>query len=112
MDMSIEIQYIGFLIISIFIGYVYHYLKTTGYKSVLSLNSLIVGTITGFLISVVAIVVSLINTPLWSVSGLLTSSILVIYSIILSIGFVVIGGIMAVTIKRIINGLKSNRRKY
>ncbi|HSP86725.1 MAG TPA: hypothetical protein VLN45_01215 [Ignavibacteriaceae bacterium] len=107
MNTSIEIP-IGAVIISIFIGYMYHYLKSKDYKDVISLKSVIVGIISGFLISITVIIISLINTQLWDISGLLTSSILVIFGIIFSIGFVVIGGFMAILIKKVLSKIFSN----
>lgn len=102
MDTSFEIP-IGAVIISIFIGYMYHYLKSDDYKDVISLKSLIIGTISGFLISLVVILVSLINANSLDLASFLTSIILIIYSIFISISLVVVGGVLAVAIKNIIH---------
>ena len=99
MDYSTNIP-IGYVIISIFIGYLYHYLKSNEYRDVFTIQTMLIGFVLGGLISVAAIIISLINTPLWNLEGLIASSIVLIYGIFLSMGFIAVGGVMAIIIKK------------
>ncbi len=94
---------IGYVIISIFIGYLYHYLKSNEYQDVFTVETMLIGFILGVLISVVAIIISIINTPFWNLEGLMASSIVLIFGIFLSIGFIAAGGVMAILIKKILS---------
>ena len=99
MDYSTNIP-IGYVIISIFIGYIYHYFKSNEYRDVFTIQTMLIGFVLGGIISVGAIIISLINTPLWNLEGLIASSIVLIYGIFLSIGFTAVGGVMAILIKK------------
>ena len=101
MDGLIEIP-IGYVVISIFIGYMYYYLNSDNYKDVISFKSVEVGIVSGVLISLIVILVSLIEANSLDLGNFLVSLILIVYGIIFSIFFVLIGGLLGVAIKRIL----------
>jgi len=107
MEISIPVNTI---IISIFIGYMYHYLKSDCYMDVISFKSLILGVISGFLIIFITLILTLINTPFFNISDiLLFFSILIIESIGFSIVLVVVGGLLAIPIKNFIISYKQKK---
>lgn len=106
MSTSIEIP-INYTLISIFIGYMYHYLQSNDYGDVISLKTVKIGIISGGLISVTLIIISLLSANSLNIPSFLTSLIIVVFGMIVSIISVVIGGISGIAVKRII----SNRRR-
>jgi len=106
MEISIPINTI---IISIFIGYMYHYLKSDCYMDVISFKSLILGVIAGFLIIFITLILTLINTPFFNISYIPIYYILIIETIGLSIVLVVVGGLLAIPIKNFIISYKQKR---
>jgi len=107
MEISIPVNTI---IISIFIGYIYHYLKSDCYMDVISFKSLLLGVISGFLIIFITLILTLINTPFFNISDiLLFFSILIIESIGFSIVLVVVGGLLAIPIKNFIISYKQKK---
>lgn len=108
MEMLLEVP-INSVVASVFIGYMYHYLKSNDYMDVISLKSLEIGAISGFVISTMTIIVTFITHTFFNIIGLLTASILIIPSIILSIMLVVVGGLSAITVKNIIIAYNQRR---
>jgi hypothetical protein len=104
MEMLLEIP-INSEVASVFIGYMYHYLKSNDYMNVISLKSLEIGAISGFVISNMTIVVTFITHTFFNIIGLLTDSILIILSIIL----VVVGELSAIAVKNIIIAYNQRR---
>jgi hypothetical protein len=105
MDGSIEMP-IGYVVISIFIGYMYYFLKSDNYKDVISFKSIKVGIVSGVLISLIVIFVGLIEANSLDLDNFLVSLILVVFGIIFSIFFVLIGGLLGIAIKRILKRLR------
>ena len=106
--MNIEFP-VNYVVISIFIGYMYHYLQSEYYNDVISLKSVKVGIVSGFLISSTIIVVSLITTNSLDLINVLGSMMVLVLGIIISIVVVLIGGLLAITVKKII--ISYNQRR-
>ena len=103
-DVGFPIEYV---IISVFIGYMYYFLKDVDYHEILSWTSIKIGCISGLLLAILAVLVGLLKFNAFSWDNFFLSIIILgIPSMIIAILLVMIGGYFAVTVKRILGNLK------
>ena len=94
---------IEYVIISIFIGYMYYYLVDVDYNEILSLTAIKIGCISGLLLAILAILVGLLDSNVFSWDDFFISVLILgIPSMIIAILLVMIGGYFAITVKRIL----------
>jgi hypothetical protein len=106
MDLQVEIP-LQYVIISLFIGYLYFYLSQTSYSSIISWSSIKLGCISGFILSTIAVFVGLISSNAFTWNEFIMSSIEIgIQSMVLGVILVMIGGVFAITVKRILSKYK------
>jgi hypothetical protein len=95
------------VILSLFIGYLYFYLSQTEYKDILSWTSIKLGCISGFTLSTIAVFVGLISSNAFTLDDFIFSSIIFgIQCMVIGVILVMIGGVFAITVKRILSNLK------
>ncbi len=95
------------MIISLFIGYLYFYLSQTDYKDIISWTSIKLGCISGFILSTIAVFVGLISSNAFTVNEFILSSIEIgIQCMVIGVILVMIGGVFAITVKRILSNFK------
>ena len=95
-----------YIIISIFIGYMYYYLKDRDYHDILSWSTIKIGFISGLLLAILAVLVGLLNANAFAWDDFFLSVVtLGIPSIIVAIILVVIGGYLAVAVKRVLQNI-------
>jgi hypothetical protein len=99
---NVEFQ-LEYVIISIFIGYMYYYLNDVGYDEIISWNSIKIGCISGLLLAVIVVLIGLLKANAFTWDNFLQSVVVLgILSIIVSILLVIMGGYLAVSVKRIL----------
>jgi hypothetical protein len=103
--MVAEVEFpLQYIILSIFIGYMYYYLKDGDYHEILSWTTIKIGCISGLLLAIIAVLVGLLSANAFSWDNFFQSVVVLgIPSIIISIILVIMGGYLAVSIKRILN---------
>lgn len=95
------------VIISIFIGYMYYYLHIADYHEILSWTTIKIGCISGLLLAILAILLGLLESNAFSWDDFFVSVVIFgIPSMIFAILLVMIGGYLAVTVKRILRNTK------
>ena len=106
MDLTVEFP-IECVVISIFIGYMYYYMVDADYQDIFSLTSVKIGCISGFTLSTIAVLYGLISANVFTLSDFIESSVCIgIQAMFVGIVLVVIGGLFAVTVKRILSKFK------
>jgi hypothetical protein len=106
MDLKVEIP-LHYVIISLFIGYLYFYLYQTGYKRIISWTSFKLGCISGFTLSTIAVFVGLISSNAFTWDEFISSSIEIgIQCMVIGVILVMVGGVFAITVKRILSNFK------
>jgi hypothetical protein len=106
MDLYIEIP-LNYVLISIFLGYMYFYLYPLNYRDIVSKKSIIIGFISGFILSSIAVLVGLVTTSAFSLEMFVETSIIIgIQAGIVSIVLFMLGGICALTIKGLFERIK------
>jgi hypothetical protein len=106
MDTNINIP-LNYVIISIFFGYLYFYLADVGYRDILSLTSVKLGCISGFILSTLAVLIGLLEANAFTLNEFIESSIFIgILGMIMGVVLVMIGGLFAVTVKNILRKCK------
>ena len=92
---------LGYVLISLFIGYMYYYLIDVDYHEILSGTTIKIGCISGLLLAIIVVLVGLLSANAFSWDDFFFSVVLLgILSMIISILLVVIGGYFAVSVKR------------
>ena len=106
MDLQVEIP-LQYVIISIFVGYLYFYISKKEYNDILSWISIELGCISGFILATIAVFVGLISSNVFTLDDFVMSSIILgIQCMVVGVILVMVGGVFAVTVKRILSNLK------
>jgi len=100
MDLYVEIP-LYYVIISLFIGYMYFYLYSENYDEILSWKSVVIGCVSGFSLSTIAVLVGLLNAHVLTMYEFVDNSMTMgIISMFIGIILVLVGGTCAITVKR------------
>jgi hypothetical protein len=92
-----------YVIISIFIGYMYYYLNDVDYHEIISWITLKIGFISGLILAIIVVLVGLLRANAFSWGNFFQSVVVLgIFSIIVAIILVIMGGYLAVSVKRIL----------
>jgi hypothetical protein len=106
LDLDLEIP-LYYVLISIFIGYMYFYLYQLDYQDILSKTSLLIGSISGFILSSIAVLVGLVTNNAFSFGMFVETSIMIgIQAGLAGIVLVMMGGICAITVKCLFERIK------
>jgi hypothetical protein len=90
-------------LIPLIIGYMYHYLKSNYFEDIITLKSLLLGIVSGFLIAFITLLITFINTPFFKLEYIFVGSFgFYIIDMLLGVILVIIGGLFAITIKSIL----------
>lgn len=93
------------VVISIFIGYMYYYMVDR--DDVLSWTSIILGCISGFVLSTFGVLYGLVTANAFTFQEFVESSLIIgVQSMVVAIVLVIIGGYLAITIKQFLINLK------
>lgn len=109
MDLYVEIP-LHYVIISIFIGYMYFYIFSSDYRDLLSLKTAVIGCVSGFSLSTIAVLFGLINANAFSLNEFVdTTMIIGILNMVMGVVLVMVGGTCAITVKRTLKNIKDGR---
>ena len=96
-----------YVLISIFIGYMYYYLNDVDYHEIFSWTTIKIGCISGLILAIITVLVGLLGANAFSWGNFFQSVVVLgTFSIIVAILLVIIGGCLAVSVKRILQNFR------